>query len=343
MKYKVGNKVRVRENLVVDKFYGDYEFINEMNCYKGKETIISEICFDDCYKLDMTNNYNWTDEMLESIDTKPNSKSDYDKEYISVEYAAGLEAGDTFECLDDGSHWMIYLPIITETAYLRSEIIRCRYTLNVDGEKYWVYFQGPTETDLRWFIKNQINVNELNLSGTIYIKNDEKTKKFFKRFTHLKLDGHVWEVQVTDAISVPGILELEIQEYYDNSIAEECDVCVYADGTILSPEWPYLCAKVYVSIKWIDENKTTYTRIFPSAVGFMSYKTKGSMEDDLKQKENMSTMEMREHLKISRAEFSRRYNIPIRTLENWESGKSKCPDYVRQLLERAVLEDCEVK
>lgn len=151
---------------------------------------------------------------------KNSLKSDYDKEYISVEYAAGLEAGDTFECLDDGSHWMIYLPIITETAYLRSEIIRCRYTLNIDGEKYWVYFQGPTETDLRWFIKNQINVNELNLSGTIYIKNDEKTKKFFKRFTHLKLDGHVWEVQVTDAISVPGILELEIQEYYDNSIAE---------------------------------------------------------------------------------------------------------------------------
>lgn len=69
----------------------------------------------------------------------------------------------------------------------------------------------------------------------------------------------------------------------------------------------------------------------------------GKMEDDLKQKENMSTMEMREHLKISRAEFSRRYNIPLRTLENWESGKSKCPDYVRQLLERAVLEDCEVK
>lgn len=123
---------------------------------------------------------------------------------------------------------------------------------------------------------------------------------------------------------------------YDNSIAEECDVCVYADGTILSPEWPYLCAKVYVSIKWIDENKTTYTRIFPSAVGFMSYKTKGSMEDDLKQKENMSTMEMREHLKISRAEFSRRYNIPIRTLESWESEVRTPPEYVLQLLEESV-------
>ena len=57
----------------------------------------------------------------------------------------------------------------------------------------------------------------------------------------------------------------------------------------------------------------------------------------------MTISEMRERLKVSRAEFSRRYNIPIRTLENWESGKSKCPYYVRQLLERAVLEDCEVK
>lgn len=149
-----------------------------------------------------------------------NLKSDYDKKYISVEFSSGLEAGDTFEILDDGTHWMIYLPILTETAYLRSEIIRCRYQLEIDGNLYWIYFQGPTETDLRWFLKNQININELNLSGTIYIKNDEKTKHFFKRFTHIKIDGHIWEVQVTDPITVPGILELEVQEYYDNSIAE---------------------------------------------------------------------------------------------------------------------------
>lgn len=149
-----------------------------------------------------------------------NLKADYDKEYISVEFDSGLEAGDTFECLDDGTHWMVYLPVITETAYLQSEIIRCRYTLEVNKKKYWIYFQGPTETDLRWFQKNQINVNELNLSGTIYIKNDENTKNYFKRFTRVKLDGHEWEVQVTDSITVPGIIELEVQEYYDNTIEE---------------------------------------------------------------------------------------------------------------------------
>lgn len=147
-------------------------------------------------------------------------KADYDKKIISVEYGAGLEPGDVFECLDDGTHWMIYLPRLTETAYLRSSIIRCRYTMTIDDEEYWIYFQGPTETDLRWFIKRGININELNLSGTIYIKLNPQTRAFFERFTHIKVDGHIWEVQVTDSISVPGILEIEVQEYYDNPIAE---------------------------------------------------------------------------------------------------------------------------
>ena len=147
-------------------------------------------------------------------------KADYDKKYISVEFSAGLEAGDVFQCLDDKSRWMIYLPILTETAYLRSEIIRCDHSLNINGKEYFVYFQGPVETDIRWFIKSGINANELNKSGTVYIKKDDNTLKFFHRFTKIKIDGHMWEVQVTDPISVPGILELELQEYYDNKEAE---------------------------------------------------------------------------------------------------------------------------
>lgn len=149
-----------------------------------------------------------------------NLKPDYDKKLISVEYASELQPGDVFKCLDDGTHWMIYLPKLTELAYLYAEIIRCRYTLTIDDTTYWIYFQGPTETDIRWFIKRGINVNELNLSGTIFIKNNEQTRAFFNRFTHIKVDNHIWEVQVTDSISVPGVLELEVQEYYDNPIAE---------------------------------------------------------------------------------------------------------------------------
>lgn len=174
----------------------------------------------------LTNDYN--SRMIETplhaewpaLINENNLKPDYDKKIVSVEYASELEPGDVFKCLDDGTHWMVYLPKLTELAYLHSEIIRCRYTLTIDDTTYWIYFQGPTETDIRWFIKRGINVNELNLSGTIFIKNNAQTRAFFDRFTHIKVDNHIWEVQVTDSISVPGVLELEVQEYYDNPIAE---------------------------------------------------------------------------------------------------------------------------
>lgn len=55
----------------------------------------------------------------------------------------------------------------------------------------------------------------------------------------------------------------------------------------------------------------------------------------------MTIKEMRELLGISRAEFSRRYGIPLRTLEDWESGKRTPPPYVINLLERIIKEDAD--
>jgi putative transcriptional regulator len=46
-------------------------------------------------------------------------------------------------------------------------------------------------------------------------------------------------------------------------------------------------------------------------------------------------------LGISRAEFSRRYHIPVRTLEDWDAERKHPPAYVMELLERAVLEDIQ--
>lgn len=147
-------------------------------------------------------------------------KQDYDKKRLSVEFDSGLQPGDVFQCLDDGTYWMVYLPTLTEIAYLRTEIIRCRYTLDVDGQEYHIYFQGPVETDMSWFLKQGISYDEPNLSGTIYIKKDERTKNFFHRFTKLQLDGHKWEVHVVDEISTPGVIELKIREFYDDPLED---------------------------------------------------------------------------------------------------------------------------
>ena len=48
---------------------------------------------------------------------------------------------------------------------------------------------------------------------------------------------------------------------------------------------------------------------------------------------------MKKDLEISRAEFSRRYGIPTRTLEAWEFGDREAPEYVIDLLGRAVYSD----
>jgi uncharacterized cupredoxin-like copper-binding protein len=168
--------------------------------------------------------------------TSNNIKSDYDLKNVCVEFDSGLTQGDTFKVLDDGTHWMVYLQDKVETAYLRSSIIRCRYTIELDGKTYWVYWQGPTETELRWYLKQNLNVNDLNYSGTIYIKNDEATRTHFKRFTRLKLEGHTWEVTVADPITVPGILELEIKEYYDNEVADLPVVLKESDTEVIAGE-----------------------------------------------------------------------------------------------------------
>lgn len=55
----------------------------------------------------------------------------------------------------------------------------------------------------------------------------------------------------------------------------------------------------------------------------------------------MTSIEIRAMLGVSRAEFSRRYGIPVRTLENWDAGVRVPPEWVLKLLERVVRWDAE--
>lgn len=55
----------------------------------------------------------------------------------------------------------------------------------------------------------------------------------------------------------------------------------------------------------------------------------------------MNTVEIRAILGISRAEFSRRYEIPIRTLEEWDHDQRHPSPWALKLLERVVKEDAE--
>ena len=53
----------------------------------------------------------------------------------------------------------------------------------------------------------------------------------------------------------------------------------------------------------------------------------------------MDVKEIRESLGMTQIEFSQTYKIPCRTLQSWEGGERKPPEYVIELLERAVRQD----
>ena len=50
-------------------------------------------------------------------------------------------------------------------------------------------------------------------------------------------------------------------------------------------------------------------------------------------------LDLRKSTGLSQKKFAAQYGIPSRTVENWEEGTNKCPDYVFNLLERVVGED----
>ena len=53
----------------------------------------------------------------------------------------------------------------------------------------------------------------------------------------------------------------------------------------------------------------------------------------------MNIRELRKQLGDTQTEFAERYNIPFRTIQNWEAGVRTPPEYLLELLESRVKED----
>ena len=47
----------------------------------------------------------------------------------------------------------------------------------------------------------------------------------------------------------------------------------------------------------------------------------------------MDIKEIRETYRMSQVQFSREFNIPVRTIQSWEYGERKCPEYLLQLIQ----------
>ena len=173
-------------------------------------------------------------------------KPDYDDKIISVGYEYNFKCGDVFEWIGTGTHWLIYLQDLTETAYFRGDIRKCSYEIaweDKDGKhSTYAAVRGPVETKINYIQKHQISVDTPNYSLNILMPRNEETLNYFKRYSKFYLQNQeagaekiCWRVEAIDWISTPGILEVTAVEYYANEIEDDIDNGIVGGLVITKP------------------------------------------------------------------------------------------------------------
>ena len=154
----------------------------------------------------------------------------FDKKVISIDFESGIAEGTVFWWDRTNRYWIVNLQQHTEEAYFRGTITRADYTIDIDGEEYWVSVRGPVETATVWNQKHGITWNDLNYSMVIQIKKDSRTVDYFSRHKVVKMklaypdaqtgeeleEWHNWKVVATDKYSEEHIIEVYLDEWYDN-------------------------------------------------------------------------------------------------------------------------------
>lgn len=139
----------------------------------------------------------------------------------------GIKEGDVFEWKENGSHWIVFLKRLEETAYFRADIRRCRYEITLDnGNKYWGYIRGPVEQQILWSQTNGNYYNKLNYTLILYLPQTKEILEYFHRFNKVTVGNRPWEIQAIDDLSTPGLIQVHLKETYSNTIKNNIEKAV---------------------------------------------------------------------------------------------------------------------
>ena len=192
------------------------------------------------------------------------------------EVQINMKPGDVFTWKETNTHWLVYLECFQEDAYFRSQIRRCDQKIEVNGKSYWVYIRGPVQTAIEWSQKSEIEWNTLNYSLVMYITADENTNNYFERFKTVKIVDprkdikKTWQVVGVDPYYGDGILQVFLDEYFENSLADAVAAAqeTPTDTLDFDEEIPYIEGpkkvhqydKAYYEIKNVVENGSWFLR-----------------------------------------------------------------------------------
>lgn len=169
------------------------------------------------------------DKIRKALINPDKNKQDYDDKILSIDYAFGYKPGDIFSWIGTNTYWLVYLRELTEDGYFRAEIRRCKYQLQwINEEKElvntWAYIRGPVETKINFIQKNGISLDTPNWTLEMYLPaTEENVIKFKDRYATFMFDGKSWEVQVTDSVSIEGVLQIIALEHYVNETLDNVE------------------------------------------------------------------------------------------------------------------------
>lgn len=221
--------IKQEDRMIKDKWRAFHHAL--VFSYQGADVSLVQK-YNSCEMLDNQNIYR-------ALINPNKTKQDYDDKILSIDYNTAFGPGDVFKWEGTNSHWLIYLQALTEDAYFRGDIRRCKYIIkfkNKNGEikQTWAAIRGPVETQIESIQKNQVRVDRPNLSLNILMPLNEDTLYAFDRYSKFLFAGKAWRVQAPDTISIKNVLEINAEEYYIDRDEDDVDDEV-ADGLIIEP------------------------------------------------------------------------------------------------------------
>lgn len=211
----------------------------------------------------------------------PNKQNEnIDSKSISIEFSYGMREGDTFYWDRTNSHWLVYMQRFTQEAYFEATIERCDYQIDVNDNKYWVYAKGPIVSGTQWYGAKGIEHNSMNYTLVLNITKNEETLAYFDRLNIVKFDGHNWRIGATDKYSQPGIIQLYLEEYHDNSMEDAMIKPEPIESEITGPQVVY-CYDTNLQYAVTGESQGRW-EVAPASKAIITSSTSDSCSIDIK-------------------------------------------------------------
>jgi hypothetical protein len=152
----------------------------------------------------------------------------FDTKMISTEFKNGIEPGTYFHWANTDTHWICFLQDKTELAYFRGECRECNFKVQwVDRDKRLletlISVIGPSASQLRTSASMQAKTAQdfptANLK--MLVQNNPENRAFFHRYQVFLINQIAYMVEMVDELSMPGVLQLQANEYYSNLIEDD--------------------------------------------------------------------------------------------------------------------------